>query len=118
MRGIDEKPAQLSSYVDLERRIAPDHPLRVRALGAKVLVGQSRAFTSSSRRTAGRAFRPSGFCALCFFRPSPLGVSHQAGFDMRKKIETEHHRVVRSRAKLLPCRVSMYLERQANSVAK
>src|SRR5262245_29149539 len=22
---------------------------------------------------------------------SPLGVSHQAGFDMRKKIETEHH---------------------------
>src|SRR5215472_10515572 len=46
MRGIDEKPAQLFSYVDLERRIAPDHPLRaIRALVDKVLAGQSRAFT-------------------------------------------------------------------------
>jgi hypothetical protein len=25
MRGIDEKPSQLFSYVDPERRIAPDH---------------------------------------------------------------------------------------------
>ena len=33
MRGIDEKPTQLFSYVDLERRIPLDHPLRaIRAL--------------------------------------------------------------------------------------
>jgi transposase len=46
MRGIDEKPTQLFSYVDLERRIAFDHPLRlIRALVDKVLAGQSRTFT-------------------------------------------------------------------------
>ena len=44
--AVDEKPAQLFSYVDLERRIAPDYPLRaIRALVDKVLAGQSRAFT-------------------------------------------------------------------------
>jgi transposase len=46
MRGIDEKPTQLFSYVDLERRIPLDHPLRlIRALVDKVLAGQSRTFT-------------------------------------------------------------------------
>jgi transposase len=46
MRGIDEKPAQLFSYVDLERRIVLDHPLRaVRTLVDKVLAGLSRSFT-------------------------------------------------------------------------
>src|SRR6201984_812068 len=46
MRGIDEKPTQLFSYVDLERRIPLDHPLRlIRALADKVLAGQSRTFT-------------------------------------------------------------------------
>src|SRR5881275_3607656 len=47
MRGIDEKPTQLFSYVDLELRIALDHPLRlIRALVDKVLAGQSRTFTN------------------------------------------------------------------------
>jgi transposase len=46
MRGIDEKPAQLFSYVDLEQRIPLDHPRRaLRALIDKVLAGQSRTFT-------------------------------------------------------------------------
>jgi Transposase domain (DUF772) len=46
VRGIDEKPTQLFSYVDLERRIPLDHPLRlIRALVDKVLTGQSRTFT-------------------------------------------------------------------------
>jgi transposase len=46
MRGIDEKQTQLFSYLDLERRIAPDHPLRaIRALVDKVLTGLSRTFT-------------------------------------------------------------------------
>src|SRR5215470_19102602 len=46
MRGIDEKPAQLFSYVDLERRIAQDHPLRaIRALVDKALEALSRTFT-------------------------------------------------------------------------
>src|SRR5437667_11562892 len=47
MRGIDEKPTQLFSYVDLELQIALDHPLRlIRALVDKVLAGQSRTFTN------------------------------------------------------------------------
>jgi transposase len=46
MRGIDEKPTLLFSYVDLERRIPLDHPLRaIRALVDKVLAAQSRTFT-------------------------------------------------------------------------
>ena len=33
MRGIDERPVQFFSYVDIEGRIPPDHPLRlIRAL--------------------------------------------------------------------------------------
>jgi len=50
MRGIDEKPTQLFSYVDLERRIPLDHPLRlIRAVVDKVLAGQSRTFARDGR---------------------------------------------------------------------
>src|ERR1700756_2191784 len=46
MGGIDEKPTQLFSYVDLERRLAPDHPLRaIRALVDNALAALSRTFT-------------------------------------------------------------------------
>jgi transposase len=46
MRGIDEKPTRLFSYVDLELRISLDHPQRaIRALVDRVLAGQSRTFT-------------------------------------------------------------------------
>ena len=45
MRGIDERPVQFFSYVDIERRVPPDHPLRlIRALVDEVLDGLSRAF--------------------------------------------------------------------------
>src|SRR5439155_1211663 len=45
MRGIDERPVQFFSYVDIERRVPPDHPLRlIRALVDEVLHGLSRAF--------------------------------------------------------------------------
>src|SRR5262245_32280216 len=46
MRGRDEKPTQVFSYIDLERRIPLDHPLRlIRALVDKVLAGPSQTFT-------------------------------------------------------------------------
>ena len=32
MRGIDERPVQFFSYVDIERRVPPDHPLRTTRL--------------------------------------------------------------------------------------
>lgn len=45
MRGIDERPAQLFSYVDLEQRVPSDHPLRpIRELVDEVLDGLSRTF--------------------------------------------------------------------------
>ncbi len=56
MRGRDERPVQLFSYVDLERRIPADHPLRaVRALVDEVLTGLSRTFA----RLYARHGRPS-----------------------------------------------------------
>ena len=71
MRGIDEKPTQLFSYVDLERRIPLDHPLRaIRALVDKVLAGQSRTLAKLYARDGRPGTRPSGFCALCFSRLS------------------------------------------------
>src|SRR5262249_37909867 len=45
MRGIDERPVQCFSYVDIERRVPADHPLRpIRALVDEVLHGLSRTF--------------------------------------------------------------------------
>src|SRR5579871_450729 len=47
MRGRDERPAQMFSYVDIEQRIAADHPLRaIRELVDEVLSGLSRTFAS------------------------------------------------------------------------
>ena len=45
MRGIDERPVQFFTYVDIEGRVPADHPLRlIRALVDEVLDGLSRAF--------------------------------------------------------------------------
>ena len=45
MRGIDERPVQFFSYVDIEGRVPADHPLRlIRALVDEVLHGLSRVF--------------------------------------------------------------------------
>jgi len=45
MRGEDQRPQGLFSYVPLERRIAADHPLRaIRALTDEALAGLSRDF--------------------------------------------------------------------------
>ena len=45
MRGIDERAVQCFSYVDIERRVRADHPLRpIRALVDEVLDGLSRTF--------------------------------------------------------------------------
>src|SRR6185503_16634073 len=45
MRGIDERPVQFFTYVDIEGRVPADHPLRlIRALVDEVLHGLSRGF--------------------------------------------------------------------------
>ncbi len=47
MRGPDERSGQLFSYVDLEQRIRPDHPLRaIRELTDSALIALSRDFSA------------------------------------------------------------------------
>src|SRR6202049_1276994 len=47
MRGTDNGPGELFSYVDLEKRIPPDHPLRaIRALTDTALAALSRDFAA------------------------------------------------------------------------
>ena len=47
MRGIDERSGELFSYIDLEKRVRPDHPLRViRALVNEALAGMERDFAA------------------------------------------------------------------------
>ena len=43
MRGGDERSGALFSYIDLEKRVRPDHPLRaIRELVNEVLAGMER----------------------------------------------------------------------------
>src|SRR5580700_5857013 len=47
MRGSDKRPGELFSYVDLEKRLRPDHPLRaIRALTNTALAALSRDFAA------------------------------------------------------------------------
>ena len=47
MRGSDKRPGALFSYVDLEQRVRPDHPLRaIRALTDSALEALSRDFAA------------------------------------------------------------------------
>src|SRR6266849_8415145 len=47
MRGSDKRPGELFSYVDLEKRVRPDHPLRViRALTDSALAALSGDFAA------------------------------------------------------------------------
>jgi transposase len=45
MRGYDDRSGSLFSYIDLEKRIRPDHPLRtIRRLADDALAAMDRAF--------------------------------------------------------------------------
>jgi len=47
MRGSDQRSGELFSYVDLEKRVRPDHPLRaIRALTDSALAALSRDFAA------------------------------------------------------------------------
>jgi transposase len=48
MRGLDARNGSLFSYVDLEVRVPPKHPLRViRRIAEAVLAGMSQHFTAA-----------------------------------------------------------------------
>ena len=51
MRGCDHHSGSLFSYIDLEERIRPDHPLRtIRRLVDDALASLDRTFTDRYRR--------------------------------------------------------------------
>ena len=69
MREIDERPVQFFSYVDIEGRVRPDHPLRLIRPLVDEVAGRGLS-PSSTPGMEGREFRLSGFCARCFCKPS------------------------------------------------
>ena len=51
MRGSDDRSGSLFSYVDLEARVRPDHPLRtIREIANAALAGLSKEFGVCIRR--------------------------------------------------------------------
>ena len=51
MRGGDERSGELFSYVDLEKRVRSDHPLRtIRAIVNDALAGLGREFAALCAR--------------------------------------------------------------------
>ena len=63
MRGTDDKPAAMFSYVSAEERVPQDHPLRrVRAFVDEILRRCRASSTRSMRDTGVPRFRPSGSC--------------------------------------------------------
>ena len=67
MRGVDERTGELFSYVDLERRVRADHPLRpIRAIVNKALAALEGEFAPLvlAVRTAGPVVAPENVAAL------------------------------------------------------
>ncbi len=63
MRGSDERPGSLFSYVDLEDRTpASQPPRKIRAIVNKALSALDAGSRSFTRPMAGRRLRLSGFC--------------------------------------------------------
>ena len=59
MRGLDHQSGSLFSYVDLEKRIRPDHPLRtIRRLVDDALGSLDRAFTDLYAALGRRSIPP------------------------------------------------------------
>lgn len=59
MRGTDERSGELFSYVDLEARVRPDHPLRsIRSIANEALGTLSKEFASLYAREGRRSIAP------------------------------------------------------------
>ena len=75
MRGKDEVRGSLFSYVDLEHRVRPDHPLRtIRAVVNAALAEMSAEFDALFPGRGVTRSRLSGCCAPCCCRPSTRSV--------------------------------------------
>ena len=66
MRGADEQPGSMFSYVSLEDRVPPDHPLRaIRRITDRALERLSPRFGTLYVNFAGRRFRRRNCCGRC-----------------------------------------------------
>ena len=71
MRGADKGSGELFSYVDLEKRVRSDHPLRtIRSLVNEALVALVESSLRSMRRSADRRSRRRSCFGRCCCRPS------------------------------------------------
>jgi hypothetical protein len=72
MRGGDEQTGELFSYVNLEKRVRSDHPLRsIRGLVNDALVARrSRSSRRFMRRSGGRQSHRRSCCERCSCKPS------------------------------------------------
>ena len=70
MRGGDEQTGELFSYVNLEKRVRSDHPLRsIRGLVNDALVALEQEF-AALYAPIGRPSIPPETCARCSCKPS------------------------------------------------
>ena len=71
MRGEDQGTGELFSYVDLEKRVRSDHPLRaIRGLVNEALVALVDEFSALYRRSGGRRSRRRNCSERCCCRRS------------------------------------------------
>ena len=71
MRGGDKRAGELFSYVDLEKRVRSDHPLRaIRGLVNEALVALEHEFFALYAPIGGRRSRRRSCCERCCCRRS------------------------------------------------
>ena len=71
MRGGDEQTGELFSYVNLEKRVRSDHPLRsIRGLVNDALVALEQEFAALYAPIGGRQSHRRSCCARCSCKPS------------------------------------------------
>ena len=69
MRGEDRRSGSLFSYVDLEARVAADHPLRRSGRSSTTRWASCRARSRRcTRPSADPRFRPNGCCGRCLLQ--------------------------------------------------
>src|SRR3954466_842525 len=84
MRGLDHQSGSLFSYVDLEKRIRPDHPLRtIRRLVDDALASLDRAFADRKRRSVRLASAPS---LVARRRPEGIARARSRGGQCCKRL--------------------------------
>ncbi len=89
MRGMDERTGALFSYVDLEARVRPDHPLRsIRAIVNEGLAALGREFAAlfadwAAVDPAGEAVAGDAVAGVLF---DPLGAASDGAAGIRPAI--------------------------------